>query len=115
MSHDTLQPLAHICPREAWTTAQREGEYHPRSLEEEGFIHCSTREQVVTVANRFYRGGQGLVLLWLDPRRVDAPIQWEDSGEGEAFPHIYGPLNLDAVVSVQDLPANQEGLFSLTP
>jgi len=104
-------PLYHITDHQNWNAAQDTGAYRADSLESEGFIHCSTQDQVVRVANALYRGQANLLLLVIDPDRVQPEIRYEDShGSGELFPHIYGPLNLDAV-SVT-VPASQL-LFSL--
>jgi uncharacterized protein (DUF952 family) len=84
------------------------------SLEQVGFIHCSYADQVTHVANAFYTGVHGLLLLAIDPDRVAAPIRAEP-GEGtdEQFPHIYGPLNADAVVQVVAFEPSDEGTFEL--
>ena len=88
--------IVHICDTLAWDEAKRAGEYRPPSLDAEGFIHSSLPEQVLGVANRFYAGQKDLLLLWIDPQRLRASIHYEPA-DGELFPHIYGPLNLDAV------------------
>jgi uncharacterized protein (DUF952 family) len=102
--------IVHICEKTAWEEAQVAGEYHPRSLDTEGFIHASLPEQVLRVANRFYAGQNGLLLLWIDPQRVRAPVRYEPA-DGELFPHIYGALNLDAVEATQLFPCDSDGLF----
>ncbi len=93
--------LVHLCQRSAWEQALASGEYRAASLEKEGVIHCSRPEQVQRVALRFYQAVPELTLLWIDPNRVQPEIRWE-AVDGEIFPHIYGPLNLDAVISVQN-------------
>ena len=103
--------IVHICPQEAWQAAQDNGEYRAASLASEGFIHASRPEQVLQVANRFYRGTPDLVLLWIDPQRVHAQIRWE-SVDGDLFPHIYGPLNMEAVTAVTDLLPDEDGQFN---
>ncbi len=114
--------LVHITSRLAWDEAGRLGQYAPSSLGSQGFIHCSSVDQVLPVAAQFYRGQSGLVLLVVDPRRLISPLKWESSAEGapppgvdaEAlFPHIYGPLNLDAVVQVLDFEPDANGVFVL--
>jgi uncharacterized protein (DUF952 family) len=102
--------ILHISTRQAWGEAQQSGEYRAPSLETEGFIHCSSSGQILAVANRFYRGQTGLVLLWIDPEKVKAEIRWE-AADGEEFPHIYGPLNLDAVLDARDFPPGPDGFF----
>ncbi len=93
--------IFHIAARAAWESAQAGGGYRGGSLAIEGFIHCCTAAQVAGVAARYYRGRAGLVLLRVDPGRLRAPVRWEAApGSGEAFPHAYGPLDLDAVTGV---------------
>jgi uncharacterized protein (DUF952 family) len=115
--------ILHITTRQAWIDATRAGAYSAPSLEEEGFIHGSTLKQVLPVAVRFYRGQTGLVLLEIDPARLSSELKWEPPTggpppgvpEGDAFPHIYGPVNLDAIVQVLDFEAEANGDFSLPP
>ena len=85
-----------------------------RILAEEGFIHCSHAHQVVPVADAIYRGTPGLVLLVIDPAAVRAEIREEAlCNSGERFPHIYGPLNVDAVVDVLPFEPTADGSFEL--
>ena len=113
--------ILHITSRPEWLSAEKRGLFAASSLLNEGFIHCSTPEQVVPVANAFYKGQNGLVLLVLDESRLKPEVRWEaPSGapaEGisasDLFPHIYGPVNVDAVVSVLDFPPDPAGTFTL--
>jgi uncharacterized protein (DUF952 family) len=113
--------IYHITSRRAWQEAQQRGEYRAESLESEGFIHCSTRTQVLPVAEKFYKGQSGNVLLIIDPSLLASELRWEPpSGgapppgvpEGESFPHVYGPIHLDAVVKVYDLETNPDGSYT---
>jgi uncharacterized protein (DUF952 family) len=109
-------PLLHVLSASAWSEAQQQPEYRPPSLRDEGFVHCSLVDQIVGVANRFYRGQDDLVLLVLDPDRLGAEVVFEDLyGHGGEFPHLYGPLNVDAVTEVIPFPCNDDGSFSLPP
>jgi len=114
--------IYHISSRKEWLEAQQRGDYRADSLDTEGFIHCSTQTQVVPVAEKYYQGQHGLVLLVIDPSLLSSGLKWEPpSGgapppgvpEGELFPHVYGPINLDAVLKVFDLEANLDGQYSL--
>jgi uncharacterized protein (DUF952 family)/protein associated with RNAse G/E len=116
----TTETIYHITERESWDAALAAGEYVAPSLETQGFIHASTREQVVGTANLIYAGRDGLVLLCIDPSRLEAPLRWEppDDGpreDGTQFPHVYGALNLDAVVDMVDFPRGGDGRFQLPP
>jgi glutathione S-transferase len=84
------------------------------TLEQEGFIHCSTREQMVDTANRFYGDLDQLVVLTIDPHLVAAPIVYEPPAPGVdgLFPHIYGPLPVAAVNAVRTW-VRQERAWSL--
>lgn len=105
--------ILHITERNRATLAQQTGTYRADSLETEGFIHCSTQAQVVWVANQFYRGQLGLVLLCIDPKKVRAEIKYEVVEGVGTFPHLYGELNADAIVKTIDFPPNSDGSFSL--
>src|SRR3954449_6161803 len=109
--HETIY---HITTPELWAQARSQGLYTPESLSSEGFVHCSTGEQVVESAERHYRGQTGLILLAIDPTLVRAEVRWEDTaGRGEKFPHIYGPIDLASVRSVIELPSRADGGFEL--
>jgi uncharacterized protein (DUF952 family) len=105
--------LLHITSRSEWDRSRFHGVYRTPSLDTEGFIHCSTVEQVVAVANRYYRGQSDLVVLCIDSSRVQAPIQFDTIESGERYPHIYGPLNADAVTRSVRLSPAPDGTFSL--
>lgn len=105
-----MKTILHICPKTDWEAAQEAGVYTADSLESEGFIHCSEKGQIARVANSFYKDSEGLVLLHISIDNVEAKIRWEDV-EGKAFPHIYGPINLDAVVGVETFTAGEDGIF----
>ena len=100
----------HITTAAAWEAARRAGVYEPTSLANEGFIHFCDLEQVVSVADRAFRGTPDLVLLCVASLRLDAPLRYEHVEEaGERFPHFYGPLNLDAVVDAVALVEGSVG------
>src|SRR5215510_5498309 len=104
--------IVHICSSIAWA-ASKNGQYRCPSLDSEGFIHCSTPEQVLEVANSLFRGQRGLVLLVIDPERVVPRLGYEDAGNGRLYPHIFGPLNVDAVVGVKTFTPRADGTFEL--
>ena len=105
--------IFHICPQTEWEAAQATGEYRADSLATEGFIHCSTPEQVLLPANRYFRGREGLILVALETERLQAELRFEEARNAEVYPHIYGPINLDATVKVIPFPPNPDGSFSL--
>jgi len=104
--------LIHLCQVKEWQGAQEPRIFKSKSLDHEGFIHCSQPQQILQVANRFYQGIPGLVLLWVDPEKITSAIRWE-AADGALFPHIYGPINLDAVFSVTEINPDDDGIFRL--
>ena len=114
--------IFHISSRKEWIDATRNGAYVTAGLSAEGFIHGSTLKQLLPVAAKYYKGQSGLVLMEIDPKRLTSELKWEAPAgggpppgvpEGDAFPHVYGPINLDAVVQVLDFEPDPNGEFSL--
>ena len=104
--------IFHITKGEAWRKAEVDGTYRPEMFPVDGFIHCSTREQVLQVANIRFCGQPGLVLLKIDTDRVKAEIRYENlEGGQQMFPHIYGGLNVDAVTQVIPFTPGADGTF----
>ena len=100
--------LFHIALPEDWSAARTAGSYTTStrgvSLAEEGYIHCSFARQVVATAARFYADVDDVLVLRIDPARLGAPVVVEDLFDtGEAFPHVYGPIPVGAVVEVRRL------------
>jgi uncharacterized protein (DUF952 family) len=108
--------LVHLCSLDDWSSAQARGELRPESLSGAGFVHLSTPEQVHLPANRLFRGRGDLVLLHIDPDRLTAPVHWEPGiatdPESMLFPHLYGPLPVDAVISVTCYRPGPDGCFA---
>jgi len=106
--------ITHFTPRDHWEQERVADAFRVPSLEAQGFIHCSTPEQVIPVANFIAKDWDHVVLLWIDEDRVASPIVYENlEGGDKLFPHIYGPLNLDAVVKVSDFIKNEDGEYVL--
>lgn len=109
--------IFHIAAVADWQQAQASGDYRVstrgRTLAEEGFIHAARREQVVGVAERYYTDAGPLLLLTIDPARLSSPVRDEEVARGIVFPHVYGPIDLDAVVSVAPLERAADGGFVL--
>lgn len=104
--------ILHMTSESAWANAQATGEYTADSLATEGFIHCSEPQQVIWVANMRFRDRPDLVLLDIDIARLTAPLTYENlEGGDQQFPHIYGPLTLDAVRRATPFPPNASGGF----
>jgi glutathione S-transferase len=97
----------HLALPDDWIAATRSGGPYTvstrgMSLGEVGFIHCSHPHQIDGVAQRFYGDCETLLLLQVDPARVGSPVIEEPPADGidELFPHIYGPLPIDAVTRI---------------
>ena len=101
----------HIAKLEQWEQAKSSGVYRGDTLGSDGFIHCSTSQQVVKVANALFHGQEGLVLLSIEPSKVRSKIRYERSEAGEPYPHIYGPLNIEAVLKVFSFEPGKDGKF----
>ncbi|MBK8611111.1 MAG: DUF952 domain-containing protein [Chitinophagaceae bacterium] len=96
--------IYHVVSHSSWQKAVAQGFYEADSLALEGFIHTSKAEQVAGVLMRYYEGQKDLLLLHIDETKLTAPLKYELAASvNEEFPHIYGPLNVDAVVKIENL------------
>ena len=101
--------IFHITDAATWAESQRKGRHTESTrgvdLVEEGYIHCSTAEQWPGVLAAFYADAEDLLLLHIDESRLTSPLVYEQLGNAPAaFPHVYGPIDLAAVVAVESLP-----------
>ena len=90
--------IFHLVDSVSWALAQQRGEYRPDSLQTQGFVHLSTRAQVLATARRFFAGRTDLLLLHVDEAQLAGALKYEEGEPGQLFPHFYGPLPLSAVV-----------------
>lgn len=101
--------VIHIMLQSAWEQVRDSAFYRPASLESEGFIHCSPAERVAEVAEAYFMGQTDLVLLEIDPQLLTSKLVYEAAADrAGTFPHIYGPLNLEAVVGIADFPTERD-------
>ena len=99
-----------ICPAELWREAEREGAFRGAPVDAaDGYIHFSTAAQAPETAAKHFAGERDLVLVAVDAPRLGAALKWEPSRGGALFPHLYGPLPLDAVRWVKPLPLGDDG------
>jgi len=102
--------ILHITTRDEYDSGKP---YRAPSLETEGFVHCSDFGSVHLPANRLFAGRTDLVLLEIDPAKLDVPLRWEPGvppdPNGAWFPHVYGPIPQSAVVAVHDFPPGENG------
>ena len=113
-----MEPLFHLTLPATWAEALACGSYpwstRGSRVDEVGFFHCSTWEQIEQVARFVYPGELTLTLLVINPSRAGAEVRYENlDGGDERFPHIYGELPLDSVVRAITLHANTAGQFWL--
>ena len=105
-----MATIYHIATNADWTA--RSDTYAPTGWRDEGFVHCSTDEQLVRTANRVFPGRFDLTLLQIDTDMLQALVVWEDTADaGEDFPHIYGPIEVDAVIAATPFAAADDGTF----
>src|SRR4051812_18702187 len=108
--------ILHICPRGTWERAAAAGVYEGDTLASQGYIHCSTEEQVHVPAPLRSRGRHDLLLLRIAEDRLPVPITWEAGDpphpEGKLFPHLYATLPIEAVIATSEYHPNEDGSFS---
>jgi uncharacterized protein (DUF952 family) len=108
-----MNTIFHITQSQEWGSAKNVGTYRGSTLDTEGFIHCSTLAQVIGSANRFFKDRKDLVIITIDCDRVKPEIRYEGETINNLFPHIYGALNIEAVVQEIDFACEEDGLFRL--
>ena len=117
-----MSKIYHITTQGQLAQAIKDGTYATPSLETEGFIHLSQRHQVLKVANSFYKDQQNLVCLIVETTLLEAPLKFEppahpdgkvhaDISTSEMFPHLFGRLNMSAVVALAELMLDDAGNF----
>lgn len=112
----TTGVIYHMCRQEEWQAAEAAGRYEGSSQDRaDGFIHFSTAEQVVESAAKHRAGQSGLVLIAVDAAKLGDALKWEPSRGGALFPHLYGPLGLEAVTRVEPLPLGPDGRHLFPP
>ena len=99
-----------ICPASLWRAAERTGVFRGSEVDcHDGFIHFSSAEQVVETAGKHFIGQSGLLLVRIDSAKLGDRLKWEPSRGGALFPHLYGDLDLTAVICVEPLPLGPDG------
>jgi uncharacterized protein (DUF952 family) len=96
--------IYHVTTKQEWDAAKEKGYYVASSLEVEGFIHCSEAQQVAGVLERYYQGKTELLKLAIDTEKLSSQLKYELAPSvNEHFPHVYGPINLDALIEVREI------------
>ncbi|MEF8790489.1 MAG: DUF952 domain-containing protein [Haloarculaceae archaeon] len=99
----------HVLERDRWEAV--EDAYRPESLDSEGFVHFSTVDSILAVAQYGHADADDPVLLVVDPAELDAEVRYEETPSG-AFPHVHGPLGREAVVELLEFP-REDGRYVL--
>ena len=113
-----MKLIYHISTPKAWAAAQASGEVVAESLASEGFIHCSRAAQLLAVADRFFPGASGLLVLAINEARLgphlvnEGPAGENDPFGDKVFPHVYAPIPVAAVVATAPLTPGDGGNFS---
>lgn len=103
-----------ILTRSDWQAFQSSGSYAGSPVDlADGYIHFSTREQLIETLNKHYAGQSDLEILTVGTDKVDeSQLKWEPA-RGALFPHLYTDLPLDAVTSTFTVSAQPDGTFTL--
>src|SRR5262249_47739818 len=107
--------IYHLASAARWRDWPANTPYLPAEYYADGFVHCTAGDDLmVQVANRYYRAAPGdFVLLVIDSNRLTAELRWEAPGDGLApqFPHVYGPIDREAIVGVRQMRRAESGEF----
>jgi len=101
----------HLVPSPVWDTQCAGEVYVPEAFAADGFVHCTDGEQaVIDTANRYYQGdARHYVVLSIDTDALAAPVRYEDAGR--TYPHVYGPIETEAVTLVRKIERDADGRF----
>jgi pyridinium-3,5-bisthiocarboxylic acid mononucleotide nickel chelatase len=101
--------IYHIADPNQWEQAQVSQFYTHPSLHSEGYIHCSTKEQIQDTANHYFADSDEVLVLFIDPARLESELVYESSTRGGEYPHIYGPVHLSAVTGSKKFKKRAKG------
>ncbi|WP_157829989.1 DUF952 domain-containing protein [Bacillus sp. SN10] len=104
--------ITKVITKRNWEIAKINGEINEVSLKEEGFIHCSSLEQALNVAQKHFVHEENVLLLTINPALVKAETKYELASNGQKYPHVYGAINIDAIIGVVPFP-KEKGEFIL--
>ncbi len=105
-----MRAIYKVCPASAWREAERLGSFAGSADDlRDGFIHFSTRGQVAETVRKHFAGQSGLFLITVDADALGDALRWEPSRNDELFPHLYGDLDLGAVVAIATLTLRADG------
>jgi uncharacterized protein (DUF952 family) len=104
----------HLVPRSEWEAANPDVPFAPAAFDVDGFVHCTDgADELAATANRYFATFDGeLLAVVIDVERLSAPVRYEDAAR--IYPHVYGPLDREAVLDVLVMPRDANGVY-LTP
>jgi uncharacterized protein (DUF952 family) len=105
--------IYHIADSNHWEQAQLTGYYVHPSLHAEGFIHCSTKDQVEETANLYFSSFDDILILFIDANKLENELVYEKGTRGGDFPHVYGPINIDSVERTKKIKRKKDKKFKL--
>ncbi len=94
--------IYHVVLPEVWEKFKDEKFYEADSLKTEGFIHCSFTDQLETVLHRYYKDAEKVLILRIEPEKLTVELIGEPSTNNEIYPHIYGKINAEAIVGIEE-------------
>lgn len=94
--------IYHIVLPEVWEKFKDKKFYEAESLQTEGFIHCSFAEQIEAVLQRYYKDVAKVLILTIDTEKLKSKLVEEPSTNGEIYPHVYGEINREAIVKIEE-------------
>jgi uncharacterized protein (DUF952 family) len=107
-------PLLHLTTRSDWDEQIDSSNYIPAAFTSDGFVHCSTKHQILDVAHRRFLGRTDLLLLCIDPKRLSVRPIWENLEGGlPPYPHLYAPIERDSIYAVLEFSPSPDGRFEL--
>ena len=102
----------HVIKSDEWQNISRLENYEPESLSKEGYIHFSLHDQIAGVIDRYYKNQEHLIILKIDVNKIKSKLKFERVADREAFPHLYGLLNLDSVVGIYPITKDDNNQVS---
>ena len=105
--------IYHVVLPAVWERFKSKPSYQPDSLATEGFIHCSYASQLEGVLERYYSGVEKVLILTIETDKLLSKLVKEVSTNNELFPHIYGRLNINSVVDVEERVLREDEFGSL--
>ena len=98
--------LLHVCTSTEWDECSASECYQPYGFKDDGFIHCCLERQLAGVLERYFPGQKALRLLQIDDSKLKAEIKFERGPDNDDFPHVFGPINKDAIIAVRVLESD---------